>query len=166
MNITMIAVCLLAYRMLKGNSTSNNTTQRDTSSMIDSMLSDDAKSILGSIDSLTASGGDRTGALLSLLTNPSVMAVVSGMFGGLLDNLVNLGNNRGEDANRQTDQPTGADSSTDVQDDRDNSQYDTSPYYHGSANAKQFFTRVDDIAGQEVSSKLYHIYDNWYTSAT
>ncbi len=167
MNIAMVALGLLAYKMLKGNNSSGNRGDNTASSMLDGMLSEDAKSILGSIDNLTNGSTDKTGALLSLLTNPSVMSIVTSMFGGLLDNIVNFGSGN---STASSDSSTGDDtakSASDADEDAGSGkQYDTSPYYSGSSNAHSFFAHVDNIAGQEVSSKLYHIYDNWYGRST
>ncbi len=175
MNIATIAICLLAYRMLNNNSASRGSADNTAnmgSGVLDSMLSEEAKNIMGSVRTLTNGEGDKTGALLSILTNPSVMSVVSSMFGGVLDNIVNFG--KGTTSSNSTDNSTsdststsssaGADnnSSDNSTSTYDNSVYDTTPYYGGSEGAQQFFAPIDNIAGREVSSRLYHMYDNYY----
>lgn len=32
-----------------------------------------------------------------------------------------------------------------------------------SKESQDFFKNVENVAGKEVSKKLYHLYDNWYT---
>lgn len=178
MNIATIAMCLLAYRMLNNNSASRANTSNTTnigSGVLDSMLSDEAKNIMGSVRTLTNGDGDKTGALLSILTNPSVMSVVSSMFGGVLDNIVNFGrgssndgasNSSAEGNSETSDGTTDSDSNTSPYSHNattDNREYDTTPYYGGTEGAHQFFAPVDNIAGTEVASKLYHMYDNYCT---
>ncbi len=175
MNIATIAICYLAYRMLGNNSTNRSGTASSgsaSSGILDNMLSEEAKSIMGSIDTLTHSQGDKTGALLSILTNPSVMAVVSSMFGGVLDSLINFGKNT-TSSSADTAEFTGSNPqqsesnhtvsyTTDNTTDTHSTAQDSTPYYGGTDGAHEFFAPVDNIAGREVSSKLYYIYDNWY----
>lgn len=168
MNITTIAICFLAYKLLKPsvNSNNNSSARLDSNSLIDSMLSQEAKDIMGNLNTLADKDSDKTGVLLSMLSNPSVMSLVSSMFGGAMDNLFNFGSGKASNTDNATHTAEQQDNSQDNSHSSDNSQYDTTPYYGGSDNSHQFFSQVDDVAGREVSSKLYHIYDNWYGSTT
>ncbi len=170
MNITTIAMCLMAYKLL--TSTQSKPMSKPNmgidSSMLDGILSDDAKSIVNNINTLTSSSQDKTGALLSIVTNPAVMGVLSSMFGDLLGNLANNGSQSTASSSQPsatednldtsvTDDTIQHSSSDNIDDDKYNGQY-----YRGSSVAQHFFSPVSDIAGQEVSSKLYQVYDNWY----
>lgn len=163
--------------MLNNNSASRGSADNSSNmggGVLDSMLSDEAKNIMGSVRTLTSGEGDKTGALLSILTNPSVMSVVSNMFGGVLDNIVNFGKNGSDDSNACNSGDSSSHTSSNSAGDfantppnssastYDNSAYDTTPYYGGSEGAQQFFAPIDNIAGREVSSRLYHMYDNYY----
>lgn len=135
MNLSTIAIALLAWQLLSGN----NGKQKgaSNSSPLDSIsqfVSDDTKSILdcvGKLSDKNSSQEDRTGALFQMMTNPTVMNMASGLF-------------------KKAEEPQPV-----VND--EGYKFETP-----SKDSREFFKPIDNIADAEIKHKLYWFYDNWY----
>lgn len=83
-----------------------------------------------------ASEEDKNAAMMALMTNPAVFEIMQ-KFTSKKDD--------GQDV---------------AQDFGENSQQENSTEF--SAESKEFFKPVENVAGVEISQKLYKLYDNWY----
>lgn len=140
MNISTIAIALIAWQLLRNNNPKNN--KGVDLGGISNFLSPDAKDIVDNIGTLTNGSGDKTSAILSLITNPSVMSFADSMFG------------------KGKTQPSAPEPTASSTNDNTDSGYN---YPEGTEEARQFFAPIESVAGKEVSSKLYQMYDNWYS---
>ena len=79
MNLSTVAIMLLAYQLLTSK-------PKSSSSPLDNLsqfMSDDTKSILSCVEKLSdkdASKEDKTGAIFQMMTNPAVMNVAESLF--------------------------------------------------------------------------------------
>lgn len=137
MNLSTIALALLAWQLLSGSN--GKPTDKSNASPLDNIsqfVSDDAKSIIdcvGKLSDKSCSQEDKTGALLQMMTNPTVMSMASSLF---------------NKTNNSKDKPIVND---------EGYQFETP-----SKQSKEFFKPIDNIADAEVKHKLYWFYDNWY----
>ena len=153
MNLSTIALMLLAWQLLSnGQNTQHNSSPRPQIGLTD-FLSDETKSMLSCVDKLSSkscSQEDKTSAIFEMMANPAVMNLASNLFGG---------NPHGT----QKKEPPNADSSsihTNTEDEHVNSEgyrFETP-----SASSQEFFRQIDHIADTEIKHKLYWFYDNWY----
>lgn len=84
MNLSTIALALLAWQLLSG---SNQPKQKPAASPLETIsqfVSDDTKSIIDCVEKLSSNNSsqqDKTGAILQMMTNPTVMNMASNLFG-------------------------------------------------------------------------------------
>ena len=84
MNLSTIAIALLAWQLLSNNNGKQN--GKNTTSPLDSIsqfVNDDTKSILdcvGKLSDKNSTQEDKTGAIFQMMTNPAVMNMASGLF--------------------------------------------------------------------------------------
>ena len=74
MNLSTVAMLLLAWQLLSGGNDKGET----MTDKLGAMLSDDSKALVGNIQKLSdanATAEDKTGAVLGLVTNPTVMSI-------------------------------------------------------------------------------------------
>lgn len=162
MNWSTVALLFLAWQMLSPNKQSSPKLQD-----IAPFLNDDTKDILQGVSKLsspTATSEDKTGAILQMMTNPTVMNIAQNLFGG-------AGNATPEQPRAATQQPVGGQTSSttteqpqqggpQMVDDYQNDEGYT--FASPTERAKQFFAPIDPIATTEVKHKLCYFYDNWY----
>ena len=163
MNLTTIALALLAYKLLSGNSTKS---KGDTPKVdFGQFLNDDTQSLLQSVSKLqdkTISQEEKSSAIFQLLTNPAVLSILNNLSGGK-----SQGDATQSSSNKQQQEETFA--SRNQHDDCPpqqpaNAHQNDEGYTFAtpSDEAKQGFAPIEKIAGVEVSHKLYALYDNWY----
>jgi len=143
-----IGLLVLAWQIIKSSKGSDN---------LQSFLSDDAKNIfdcVGKISNKDCSQSDKTGALLNLVTNPTVMGVVDKIFAKTTEQ--SDSQNTGQNGNQQSTQQQ--------------QNCTTKPFQNAegytfntpSEQSTQFFAPINGIADNEVKHKLYSAFDNWY----
>lgn len=135
MNLSTIALALLAWQLLSGNNgKQQGKSAKSPLESISQFVSDDTKSILDCVGKLSdkdSTQEDKTGALFQMMTNPAVMNMASNLFKKTEEQqpIVN-------DEGYKFDSP--------------------------SPQSKEFFKPIDNIADAEIKHKLYWFYDNWY----
>lgn len=137
MNLSTIALALLAWQLLSGGNNQQQKPQASPLENISQFMSDDTKNILESVSKLSSKDStqeDKTGAILQMITNPTVMNMASSLFG-------------------KTDKKTETND--------EGYKFDTP-----SSDSREFFKPIDNIADSEVKHKLYWFYDNWYVKQT
>ena len=140
MNLSTIALALLAWQLLSNNNQSKPKPSAIPLDTISQFVNDDAKSIIdcvGKLSSNDATQQDKTGAILQMMTNPAVMNMATSLFG----------NGKTTDG-KKTDEPIVNDEGY--------------KFEQPSQASKEFFKPIDNIADAEVKNKLYWFYDNWY----
>ena len=139
MNLSTVALLFLAWQML---SNTQNTPKQTPKPDLTGFLSDDTKNILdslGKISSKESSGDDKLGAIIQMISNPTVMNLAQNLFSG------NKNNAQKQEKERDTF-----------------SNEEGYSFEKPSASSQEFFRPIDNIADAEVKSKLYWFYDNWY----
>ncbi len=148
MNLTTVALALLAFKLLSGKPSSSKAEQPKVD--FGSFLNEDTQNLLSCVNKLqdkSLSQEDKTSAIFALITNPAVMSILS-----------NLSPNGSQNNDATSNSPP---TQTDIQQNcRQNDEGYT--FETPSAEAEQAFEPIKNIAGVEVSHKLYHLYDNWY----
>lgn len=134
MNVGTVALLLAGALLLsnKSNSMPN----------ISGLLNDNARSVMDSVGKLSdpnASKEQRTGALLEMMTNPTVMEMAEKLFSG--------SSAKSADSTPKEDQDVNSEG------------YNLGRY---SDESREFFRPIEKVAGKEVSHKLYSLYDNRY----
>ena len=82
MNLSTVALLFLAWQML---SNTQNTPKQPPKPDLTGFLSDDTKNILdslGKISSKESSGDDKLGAIIQMISNPTVMNLAQNLFSG------------------------------------------------------------------------------------
>ena len=143
MNLSTVALLLIAWQVLSSNSRERqNTSHSSPLDNLSGFLSDDTKNIINCVNKLSdkqCSQEDKTGAIFQMITNPAVMNIASSFFGG----------NSKQD-NEPQPQADGQTNSEGYK------------FEQPSAASQEFFRPIDNIADAEVKHKLYWFYDNWY----
>lgn len=149
MNLSTVALLLIAWQVLSGNGNNGPRQQKSSqNSPLDTLsgfLSDDTKNIISCVNKLTdsqCSQEDKTGAIFQMMTNPAVMSMASSFFAG------NAG--KGQEESKPNAQDDGLHNSEGYK------------FEQPSMPAQEFFRPIDNIADAEVKHKLYWFYDNWY----
>lgn len=143
MNWSTVALLFLAWQMLSQNKQSSPKLQD-----VAPFLSDETKDILDGVaklSSATATNEDKTGAILQMMTNPTVMNIAQNLFGT-------------KGTNQTPDEPNDTPPDDSLKNQNDEGYTFDSP----TERAKQFFAPVDTIATTEIKHKLCYFYDNWY----
>ena len=148
MNLTTVALALLAFKLLSGKSAPSKAEQPKVD--FGSFLNEDTQNLLSCVNKLqdkSLSQEDKTSAIFALITNPAVISILS-----------NLSPNAtpSSDANGNSPPPSEPTPSPAHQNDEGYT------FETPSAEAEQAFEPIKNIAGVEVSHKLYSLYDNWY----
>lgn len=134
MNLSTIAIALLAWQLLSNNNDTKQSKSADSPlDNISQFVSDDTKSILDCAKKLSDKNStqeDKTGALFQMMTNPAVMNMASSLF------------------KKAEEQPVVND---------EGYKFETP-----SKQSREFFKPIDNIADAEIKHKLYWFYDNWY----
>lgn len=144
MNLSTVAMLLLAWQLLKSQNAEN---QRKPD--LTEFLSDETKNMIECVNKLSAksaSNDDKMGAIFQIASNPTVM--------GLLQNLFAKA-----DANTSQNKPQNAQNETHIDDLTNDEGYS---FEKPSDACREFFRPIDNIADAEVKHKLYWFYDNWY----
>ena len=134
MNMTTIALALLAWQLLSNNKQTDNSAQNPLET-ISQFVNDDTKNIINCVEKLSSndcSQQDKTGAIFQMMTNPAIMNMASNLFGNKKEDEKPFTNDEGY----KFEQPSKA--------------------------SQDFFKPIDNIADAEVKHKLYWFYDNWY----
>lgn len=143
MNWSTVALLFFAWQMLSQDKQSSPKLQD-----VAPFLSDETKDILDGVaklSSTTATNEDKTGAILQMMTNPTVINFAQNLFG-----------TKGTD--KTPDKPNDAPPADGLKNQNDEGYTFDSP----TERAKQFFAPVDTIATAEIKHKLCYFYDNWY----
>ena len=176
MNWSTAIMLFLAWQLL-----SKNTQSAPKLQDIAPFLNDDTRGILEGVTKLSspsATSEDKTGAILQMMTNPTVMNLAQNLFG---QNNPSNGQNStpavdpfavgAQSASPQTEptswqQPTTATvyTANNQTPTTNNPPQNDEGYTFDSPTerAKQFFAPIDPIATAEVKHKLCYFYDNWY----
>ena len=154
MNLSTIALILLAWQLLSNNSNSPSKPSSRPQIGLSDFLNDDTKNMLNCVNKLSTpcSQEDRTSAIFQMMTNPAVMNLATNLFGG------NTQENTGESA-PQSDNSVHTQNTTtsDPHVNAEGYRFETP-----SQASQEFFRPIDNIADAEVKHKLYWFYDNWY----
>ena len=176
LNWSTAIMLFLAWQLL-----SKNTQSAPKLQDIAPFLNDDTRGILEGVTKLSspsATSEDKTGAILQMMTNPTVMNLAQNLFG---QNNPSNGQNStpvvdpfaigAQSASPQTEptswqQPTTATvyTANNQTPTTNNPPQNDEGYTFDSPTerAKQFFAPIDPIATAEVKHKLCSFYDNWY----
>lgn len=136
MNVGTVALLLAGVLLLSNKS--------DSMPNISGLLNDNARSVMDSVGKLSdpnASKEQRTGALLEMMTNPTVMEMAEKLFSG------NSAGAKSTESTPREDQDVNSEG------------YNLGRY---SDESREFFRPIEKVAGKEVSHKLYSLYDNRY----
>lgn len=136
MNLSTIAIALLAWQLLSTNGEQHSKSNASPLDNISQFVSEDTKSILdcvGKLSDKNCSQEDKTGALFQMMTNPTLMNMASSLF-------------------NKTEEPKNEPIVND-----EGYKFETP-----SQQSRDFFKPIDNIADAEVKHKLYWFYDNWY----
>ena len=145
MNLSTVALLLIAWQVLSGSSNNAQQQTAPKASPLDSIavfLSDDTKNILDCVNKLSdkqCSQEDKTGAIFQIITNPQLMNIASNLFSGNAQ--------QQPKPNEQTNVHTNSEGYR---------------FEHPSTASQEFFRPIDNIADSEIKHKLYWFYDNWY----
>ena len=150
MNLSTLALILLAWQLLYGGNSSQNTQQPPPKPKLTDFLSEDTKNMMNCVDKLSSqecSQEDKTSAIFQMLSNPAVMNLASNMFGGF-----------GKTTTKQPDE------SERQQQNDENADVNSEGYRFETPSkaSQEFFRPIDNIADEEIKHKLYWFYDNWY----
>ena len=182
MNWSTAIMLFLAWQLLSKNTQSSPKLQD-----IAPFLNEDTRGILEGVTKLsspTASNEDKTGAILQMMTNPTVMSFAQNLFGQ--NNATNGQNSTPVEApfdfatqtpptpTEPTSWQQGSATSAhtgNVQTTRQTTAPNNPPqndegytFDSPTERAKQFFAPIDPIATTEIKHKLCYFYDNWYLS--
>ena len=147
MNLTTIALALLACKLLTSKPSPNKVEKPQVD--LTGFLSEDTQNLLSCINKLqdkSLSQEDKTSAIFALISNPTVMSILS-----------NLAPNGTPPTDNESKSPPPCATEPSSHQNDEGYTFDTP-----SAEAEQAFEPIKNIAGVEVSHKLYSLYDNWY----
>lgn len=99
-------------------------------------------------------GGDKTGVILELLSNPLVLEI--------LKNLLFKEKPKQSDEQKNSDDQSDNSTSSRQAKPTEEQEVETDALVPTVMEAKQFFKPVEKVAGVEISKELYDLYDNWY----
>ena len=152
MNWSTVALLFFAWQMLSQNKQSSPKLQD-----VAPFLSDETKDILDGVaklSSTTATSEDKTGAILQMMTNPTVLNIAQNLFGT---------NGNSAKTPPPTDKTPTQSNDTPITTDVSKNQNDEGYTFDSpTERAKQFFAPIDTIATAEIKHKLCYFYDNWY----
>lgn len=137
MNLSNVALLLLAWQLLSGNMAQKSKTPP---AGLTDLLSEDTRNMIdcvGKLSSKDCSREDKTGAILQMLSNPAVMNLANSLF-------------------TQTSAPQQQPAA------QENVNSEGYRFETPSEETRQFFRPIDNIADAEIKHKLYWFYDNWY----
>lgn len=153
MNLSVIALALVAWKLLSDSGTrAQNTQQQERATpkiSLTDFLNDDAKTVIEGAEKLTSgstNAEEKMSAILGLMSNPTVMSFAESLFGQKSGGQTTSAETQGEAA--QGEQAFTNDEGYE--------------FAKPSAASQEFFRPIDNIADAEVKSKLYWFYDNWY----
>ena len=135
MNLSTVALILLAWQLLGSQSAPKQN--------VKDFLSDDTKNILDCVSQLSssgASGNDKMGAILQMMSNPMFADFASKMFGG---------NKKSSETPPQSEEFANDEGYK---------------FKQPSVTTQEFFKPIENIADAEVKNKLYTLYENWYVT--
>ncbi|MEG1706598.1 MAG: hypothetical protein RR086_03360 [Clostridia bacterium] len=146
MNILYLVLFFVVFKMFNGGD--KNTS--DTKSSFDSLsslgiLGDNGKDIINSINKLNDPQSNKQNVILEIITNPAVFSLAQEMF-------FHKKNTKTEDNE--------SDKGSAERRDTPNSKPQEEQGF--SEESKEFFKPITNVAGKEISEKLYSLYDNWY----
>ena len=143
MNLSVIALAVLAWKILSDNKQQSKPSPSQPKINLTDLLNDDVKTVLQGAETLTSKGAnaeEKMGAIIGLMSNPTVMSFAENLFG-------QKEAKPAEEAPPQQ-QPFVND---------EGYQFETP-----SGESVEFFRPIDNIADAEVKNKLYWFYDHWY----
>lgn len=132
MNLSTVMLLLLAWQMLSGGKKQNAPKKS-----LSDLFNDDTKNIFDCVEKLTdkeASKEDKTGAIFQMMTNPAVMDLAGKFFS--------------KKEEEKKEEPL-----------QNEEGYN---FEQPSADSREFFRPIENIADAEVKHRLYRFYDNWY----
>ncbi len=156
MNLSTVALLLLAWHMLSSDNTISRTAPPKSLGLAD-FLSDDIKGVLNNVSKLTdknCSAEDRTGAIFQMMSNPAVVSLANNLFAGFPDTEKGTADGQQKPQEEQKSQEEQKPLEND-----EGYRFETP-----SAESQEFFRPIDNIADAEVKHKLYWFYENWYIS--
>lgn len=146
MNLSTVAIALLAWQML---SNTQNTKKSGAPDLFD-FLSDDTKTMLNCVEKLSSnrsSNDDKIGAILQMMSNPVIMEFVQNTFGKKAEG----------EAPKEEQKEERFENKEERFENQEGYKFETP-----SADCKEFFRPIENIADNEVKNKLYWFYENWY----
>lgn len=158
MNLSTIALLLLAWQLFSSNTTQQQPRKNSPSVNLSDFLSDDTKNIIDCVDKLSSrqcSQEDKTSAILQMMTNPAVMNIANNLF-----TKANTQTNGNNDATVKEN--TCDDAQSNVSNQTANTNDEGYQFATPSDDSREFFRPIDNIADTEIKHKLYWFYDNWY----
>lgn len=158
MNLSTIALLLLAWQLFSGSNTQQQPHANSPLSNISDFLSDDTKNMIDCVDKLSSkqcSQEDKTGAILQMMTNPAVINLASNLFAK-----TNTQTTCNNDANNKETAKNGVENNTPNK--KANTNDEGYQFATPSSDSREFFRPIDNIADTEIKHKLYWFYDNWY----
>lgn len=150
MNLSVIALAIVAWKLLSDNQAREKDTRQQTHATpkisLTDFLNDDAKTVIEGAEKLTSQDTDteeKMSAIIGLMSNPTVMSFAESLFGQKSDGQTAAQDNETHDEQAFTND-------------------EGYEFAKPSAASQEFFRPIDNIADAEVKSKLYWFYDNWY----
>lgn len=150
MNLSVIALAIVAWKLLSDNQAREKNTRQQAHATpkisLTDFLNDDAKTVIEGAEKLTSQDTDteeKMSAIIGLMSNPTVMSFAESLFGQKSDGQTAAQENETHDEQAFTND-------------------EGYEFAKPSAASQEFFRPIDNIADAEVKSKLYWFYDNWY----
>lgn len=159
MNLSTVALILLAWQLFSKSNSQQNTRKVPPSIGLTDFLSDDTKNMIDCVEKLSSgqcSQEDRTGAIFQMMANPAVMNLANNLF-GQMGNAGEANNGAKTTSNESKSQKDTTDNTSETHVNSEGYRYETP-----STASQEFFRPIDNIADTEIKHKLYWFYDNWY----
>ncbi len=153
MNLSTIALILLAWQLLAPDRQRQNVAQPQ----LQDMLSDEVKSILDSAQKLSkpdCSQEEKAGAIFEIFANPAMQQWAGALFG--------QGHPQEAQETKSDNQPQEAQQAAQAAQ-TEHVNEEGYRFETPSQASQEFFRPIDNIADVEIKHKLYWFYDNWYT---
>jgi hypothetical protein len=168
MNLLLIALAayLLFFQNKPQEQPGHKTNNKNMFSNMEGMFGDGAKNLMDSFSKLNIDG-DKTGAIMDLLSNPIVFNIVkSVLFKDKPTEAAADCNNvakedtpmKSEDMLESIAKEFKAAQAKKCQEKPEKTENERTP----SLEAVDFFAPVERVCGIEISQDLYHLYDDWY----
>ena len=153
MNLSTIALLLLAWQLLGNSSTTGHNASPSAKPGLTDFLSDDTKNMLDCVNKLSSaqcSQEDKTSAIFQMMANPAVMNIASNLF------------SKNTQANSESEKKPPEQSVHTQKAEEEHVNSEGYRFETPSDFSQEFFRPIENIADTEVKHKLYYFYDNWY----